>query len=45
MVDDGLVDGGSIVVETWDSIERGSIEVHAETSERFACEELKDYDR
>jgi len=44
MVDDVLVDSGSTDVETWDSIERGSI-AHVETSERFPCEELKDDDR
>jgi len=32
MVEDELVDGGSTDVETWDSIERGSIEACAETS-------------
>lgn len=31
MVDNELVYGGSTDVETWDSIERGSIETRAET--------------
>lgn len=41
MVDDGMVDGGSIDVRTWDSVKRGSIEVHVETSGRLSCKELK----
>ena len=45
IVDDELVDGGSMDVKTWDSVERGLIEVCTETSESFACEELKDDDR
>ena len=37
--------GGFMDVETWDSIERGLIEVCAETLERFSCKELKDDDK
>jgi len=45
MVGDELVDGGSMDVVTWNSIKRGSIEACAETSKRFAYEELKDDNR
>jgi len=45
MVDDELVDGGSIDVETWDSIKMGSIEACVETFGRFFNKELKDDDR
>lgn len=45
MIDEEMVDGGSMDVETWDSAERGSIEARAKTSKRFSCEELKDDDR
>jgi len=45
VVDNEIVDGISTDVETWDSIERGSIEAHAKTSERFAYKELRDDDR
>ena len=45
MVDDELVDGKSTDVENWVFDERGLIEVHTETSERFSCEDLKDDDR
>jgi len=42
MVYDELVDGKSINVETQAFDEGGSIEMHAETLERFSCEEIKD---
>ena len=45
MVEDELVEGGSTDVQTWESIARGLIEVHAETSLRFVSEELKDDER
>ena len=45
MVDDELVDGKSIDVETWVSTEGGFIEACVENSKRFVCEELKDDDR
>jgi len=45
MADDRLVDGGSMDVETSDSVKKGYIEMGAATSGRFVSEELKDDDR
>jgi len=45
MVDDELLDGGSMNVETLDSVESSSIEACAKNLERFSCEEIKDDER